>query len=93
MRAVVECATEDAPPPVELRLAWQCERWRTLPDDGNLYRQDFQTMFRMNLTSNIYNAVLRIYSLKGNQIHDLTENERIILRMLMDNGLLFHAKR
>lgn len=91
MRAVVECAVYDAPPPAELRLAWQCQRWQTLPEDGNLLAQDFVTMHRMNLYTNIYNSIVRIYSLKGKDIHKLTEHERTILKMLMDEGLLFNG--
>jgi hypothetical protein len=35
--------------------------------------------------------VIKIKSLKGTQIHTLSDGERRILRMLMDNGFLFHA--
>ena len=89
--AVVECVTENAPPPADLKLAWQCERWHTLPDDGGLYAQDYQTMTRMTALNTVYSAVIKIKSLKGTQIHTLSDGERRILRMLMDNGFLFHA--
>ena len=88
---MVEHITEQTPAPPELRLAWQCERWNTLPDNGNLYAQDYLTMQRMTITTNIYNAVMRIKSLKGKEIHKLSDNDRRILRMLMDQGLLFNA--
>lgn len=91
MRAVVECVTDNAPPPVELRLAWQCKNWNTLPDDGGLYAQDYRTMYRMNTLSAIHNAIIRIKSLKGKEIHKLGDNDRLILKMLMDQGLLFNA--
>lgn len=82
---------DQKPPPAELRLAWQCQKWNTLPNDGNLLGQDYLTMHRMTTLSNIQNAVVRIKSLKGKQIHTLTDNERMILRYLMDLGLLFNA--
>lgn len=87
----MECVTDDAPPPAELRLAWQCRNWNTLPDDGGLYSQDYITMHLMNTLSAIHNAIIKIKSLKGKQIHSLSDGERSILKMLMDEGLLFHA--
>lgn len=91
IRAVVECVTENAPAPADLKLAWQCERWHTLPDDGGLYAQDYITMNRMTSLRSIYNAIIKIKSLKGTQIHTLSDGERNILRVLMDNGFLFHV--
>lgn len=87
----MECITDNAPPPSELKLAWSCERWKTLPDAGGLYDQDYSLLHRMNAFTNIYNAVQRIKTLKGKQIHSLSDSERLILRYLMDNGILFHA--
>lgn len=92
MQAVVECVTDNAPPPAELSLAWQCQRWHTLPDGGGLYAQDYRTMHMMTVTQNIHDAVVRARSLKGKNIHQLTDNERMILRVLMDNGILFNAR-
>jgi hypothetical protein len=89
MEAVVECVIDNAPPPAELSLAWQCDRWHTLPFAGGLYLQDYRTMLLMTVTSNIHHAVSRIRSLKGKDIHRLTEPERRIIRMLMDHGILF----
>jgi len=91
MQAVVECITDDAPPPVELRIAWQCNRWNTLPESGGLYEQDYRTLLLMTATSNIYNAVTRMQNLKGKRIHELTEAERKVIRVLVDNKILFHA--
>jgi len=88
---VVDCALNDEPPPAELTLAWMCERWGTLPKDGNLYGQDYQTMQRMTSAGNIYSTIQRFKSLQGKDIHKLTEGERKILRTLKDLGLLFHA--
>lgn len=87
----MEHITDNASPPAELKLAWQCKRWNALPEDGNLLGQDYVTMRRMTTLENVYNAVTRIKSLKGKNIHQLTDGERMILRFLMDEGLLFHA--
>lgn len=87
----MENITDDKPPPAELKLAWQCEKWQTLPDAGGLGDQDFITMHRMNVYTNIHNTVQRARSLKGKDIHKLTDSERRVLRFLMDLGILFHA--
>ena len=87
----MECVVHDTPPPPDLLLAFQCQRWNALPDSGGLYEQDFQTLYRMTATLNIYNTVSRVRQLKGKEIHRLTDSERKILRYLMDNKVLFHA--
>jgi hypothetical protein len=87
----VETLTENAPPPVELRLAWMCERWQTLPDAGGVYEQDHQTMTRMIVLSNVYNAVIAWRAHGGERIHYLPEQVRLILRRLQDDGIEFNA--
>ena len=91
IRAVVGCVDGDELPPAPLSLAWQCERWRTLPDDGNLYGQDYQTITQMTACANIYWALSRLRNMRGKQIHDLTEAERKILGQLVKMGLLFNG--
>jgi hypothetical protein len=86
---VVDSASGEAPPPPELRIAWQCERWNCLPDAGGYLDQDFVTVTRMTALSNVYNAVVRIKSLTGKNIHKLTDSERRILRVLKDEGIIF----
>lgn len=87
----MENVSESAPPPAELKLAWNCERWHTLPDSGGYLEQDYFTMHRMNAYSNIYNTLRRAQALTGKNIHRLTEKERLTLRYLMDLGILFRA--
>ena len=87
----MECVISRAPPPHELAMAWQCKRWNCLPDSGGLYEQDYVLTRRMAYFENVYHAVYRIRNLKGKNIHQLTENERLILRALMDKGILFRA--
>lgn len=84
------CVDDDGPPPPELELSWQCKRWSTLPDDGNLYRQDAALMYRMAALSNVYDALSHMRNAYGEEIHTLTNEERAILRVLIDLGLLFH---
>ena len=48
----------DCPPPHYLKLAWSCERYNTLPEVGGLRDQLAGDIERMNIASNIYNAVL-----------------------------------
>mgnify|MGYP000921731556 CR=1 FL=1 len=87
--AVVAVIDSDGQPPPELRLAWNCQRWGTLPDDGGMYSQDAYLIQRMNILSNIYDALSKLRNSKGAQIHNLTDRERKILRHLVDLGLLF----
>ncbi len=58
-------------------------------DAGGYYEQDYALMHRMNICSNVYNAVQHWYALEGKAIHSLSENERMILRWLKDLGLMF----
>lgn len=76
-----------APPPV-LKIAWMCEKWNRLPDDGSPLEQDYILMRQMTISQNIYNAVTRWYSLEGKAIHSLSDGERSILKMLKDMGLM-----
>lgn len=84
---MVACVDEDAPPPPELSLAWKCERWHALPETGAVVDQDARLMFRMSALSNIYNTLTRYRNLQGEQIHTLTEQDRKLMRLLIDNGL------
>lgn len=83
--------TQDAPPPVELRLAWMCEQWKTLPDSGGLYEQDYQTISRMTGLTNVYNTVVKWRNYTGEKIHLLTDHDRSVLRWMLDNGISFNA--
>ena len=88
IEAAVKAADEGETPPPELRLAWWCEQWNALPENGGLYQQDHKTIRRMTALTNIYNLVTRVRNMKGAQIHNLTTSERRILRALRDEGLL-----
>lgn len=79
-----------APPPI-LRLAWTCEKWNRLPDEGPPLEQDYLLMRHMTMASNIYRTVTRWYTLDGKAIHSLSESERSILKMLKDMGLMLNG--
>ena len=83
----MQCAQGDGPPPLELRTAWDCGRWNTLPEAGGLYDQDWLLMRRMSALDGVYRTVSRVHGLEGKQIHSLTQTERRTLRWLKDNGL------
>ena len=44
IEAVVDCAYSDAKPPPELKIGWQCQRWRCLPDTGAYFDQGGRQM-------------------------------------------------
>lgn len=75
---------------MELQVALDCRRWDTLPDAGGYLDQDYQLISRMGALMNVYNVLTHMRSLRGNQIHSLTDGERRVLRVLKDLGLIFH---
>lgn len=87
---MVACVDDGAAPPPELSLAWQCERWSTLPDVGALYQQDARTIALMGALSNVYDTMSKLRNSTGEQIHHLSEAERRTLRKLIDMGLIFN---
>jgi hypothetical protein len=80
---------EDGPPPPELELAWQCQRWHCLPSSGALLDQDARTMYRMAALLNVNDALSHLRNCSGEQIHSLSDAERTILKVLIDNKLIF----
>lgn len=83
----------NAPPPAELQIAWDCERWNTLPEAGGLLDQEYQLLKRMTGLSNVYNAVSQWFNLTGENIHKMSEQTRRILRYLLDNGINFNESK
>jgi len=88
IEAVVEVVDHNAPPPPELSLAWDVERWGTLPDAGGLYDQDAVLLHRMNVFSNVYKVVTRFRSAEGAQIHMLSHSEKKLIGELRKQGLI-----
>lgn len=87
----MECAEGEGPPPPELLLGWQCERFHCLPDLAGYYDQDYKTMTHMTALMNVHSVVKRWRSLSGKQVHTLTDAERRILRSLKDMGIMFNG--
>ena len=85
---VVDSVKGDEPPP-ELKIWWMCKELHQAPEAGGMFDQDEKQMNTMRTLDNVYSAVYRYFNLKGEQIHSLTNNERRILRMLKDQGVLF----
>lgn len=84
---MVAAKGEGAPPPV-LKIAWMCEKWNRLPDEGPPLEQDYALMRQMTVVQNVYNTVTRWYSLEGKSIHSLSDSERKTLKLLKDMGLM-----
>lgn len=83
----MEVVDGDGEPPPELKLAWWCGDTRS-PDSGGVLDQDFGLLTRMTAAGNVYRALSRYRSLKGHQIHSLSDSERRLLGGLQRNGLL-----
>ena len=60
-----------------------------MPEQGAYLDQDYFLLARMRALSNVYNVVSKLRNMKGAQIHQLTDSDRKILKMLVDLGLLF----
>jgi len=89
---VVACARHGEPPPPELTLAWDCERWKTLPDAGGLYDQEYALMQKMDKYQSIYRTVAKLSTFRGKNnegIHSLTDSERRLIKSLMDSGVYY----
>lgn len=88
---MVLCVDGEGSPPQELQIAWACNRWRCAPSAGGYFDQDYFLMQRMGYFTSIYNALTKLRNSRGKEIHRLTENERMILKWLVDLGLLFNG--
>ena len=60
-----------------------------MPEQGAYLDQDYFLLARMRALSNVYNVVSKLRNMKGAQIHQLTDSDRKLLKMLVDLGLLF----
>ena len=76
------------PVPPALTLARNCEGWGTLPDAGGYLDQDYSTMISMNVAMNVYKVVSKARNAQGKAIHSLTHDERLMLKSLIDRGLV-----
>jgi hypothetical protein len=56
MQVVVDYVNGKSPPPKELDLVWQCERYHSLPLAGGILDQPHNLMMNMNIAINIYTA-------------------------------------
>ena len=77
-----------ASPPPALSLAQNCQGWNNLPEVGGFLDQDYKTMSEMNVTLNIYNIISKVKNARGSAIHLLTHRERMILKPLVEKGLI-----
>lgn len=82
-------ARNQGSPPIELTLDWLCERYRSLPEPGGIFEQDYKLIKNMAKVDNIYSAVNRMRNLHGEAIHSLTTGERRIIRALIDMGVWY----
>ena len=79
----MRCARDGAEAPMELRMAWQTDRWHTLPEGGGLLDQPAGLVMRMSAMSNVYNAFKTFTAAAGN-IVDLANRQPQVLRLVRD---------
>jgi hypothetical protein len=84
----VEAVDFGGSPPPELELGWSCERWHTLPEAGGYLDQPMPLMQKIHACLNVHSAVSRLRSMKGAQIHQLTDSERRLIKWLLEESML-----
>lgn len=68
-------------------MAWLCGD-NHLPEAGGMLDQDYPLVTRMAACRNIYQTLSRLRDCQGEQIHQLTRRERLIIRALREEGLI-----
>ena len=68
---------------MELRMAWQCERWHALPEQGGLLDQPAGMMQRMAAMLNVYNAFKTFKASSGN-LMALANSQPQVLTLVRD---------
>ena len=86
--AVVAHIDHASPPPKDLVLVWDMERWGALPDSGGILDQDAEIMNRSRVLQSVYKTVNRLRNMKGAEIHKLTDGERRVIGNLKRAGYL-----
>jgi len=69
-------------------MAWQCKNWGALPINGGMLDQPDQLIYRMGALDNIYRAVARMQNMAGKEIHNMTVQERQIVKWLQEEGIM-----
>jgi len=77
---------KDVDPPAMLKLGFMCEDGK-LPLNGGVYEQDAATMFQMRACLAVHDTLVYYRNLKGKEIHNLTNGQRSLLRVLKEQGL------
>jgi hypothetical protein len=72
--AAAEFAEDKGLPPDELRLAFRCQQWGTLPHSGGLFDQPAGLVERMTTAINVYNAVKAWRSAAARDAGDFVKN-------------------
>jgi len=91
--AAAEFAEDKGLPPEELRLAFRCQQWGTLPCSGGLLDQPAGLVERMTIAVNVYNAMKAWQQSAARNAKDFVKNNpdtwrivKMVLDMRADNG-------
>lgn len=91
--AAAEFAEDKGLPPDELRLAFRCQQWGTLPCTGGLLDQPAGLVERMTIAINVYNSMKAWQQSAARNAKDFVKNNpdtwrivKMVLDMRADNG-------
>lgn len=68
---------------MELRMAWQCERWHALPEQGGLLDQPAGMLQRMAAMLNVYNA-FKTFKASSGKLMALANSQPQVLALVRD---------
>ena len=88
IEAVVASLDGDEDPPPVLRLSWMSKKYGALPEAGGVMDQEYAMLHRMDIVSNIHDAISRLRGFKGDAIHGMSTGDRRLIKSLRDMGLV-----
>ena len=78
---------KEDPPPV-LRLSWLSRKYSALPEAGGVMDQEYAMLHKMDVVSNVHDALNRLRGFKGDAIHGMSAGDRRLIKSLRDMDLI-----
>ena len=88
IEAVVASINGKEDPPPVLRLSWMSRKYSALPEAGGVLDQEYAMLHKMDIVSNVHDALSRLRGFKGDAIHGMSAGDRRLIKSLRDMGLV-----